>query len=131
MKINNLVVCEAIQQQSDAQDNSTVTVLQKPLPSIDLPFIPALYSFALSFGLYDFHNKDIQIHVELKSPDGQVAMTVDYQIPVGSIDPKVRSITGCVDCRNVRLNIPGEYCLTVQADDVSKTETILVRKADA
>lgn len=132
MRINNIVFCESAQMVPLPQGGA-MTVLTKPLPEIEIEFIPGLYSMTLSFGVSGIPKEGFQtIKVQIVDPEGKPVFSSESSSEDAGIPKEafLGSITVCMDMRNVRILQEGEYTVVIAVNDVSRTEYISVRKKD-
>lgn len=128
IRLNNIVFCDNTQQ-IPSSDNSTVTVITIPFPELCPPYIPGLFSFAVSFGVSGIDaDTSYDVSLVFSSPKGKILSTCTVPLVL----PKdMFNITCNVDFRNVLFEEEGVYQLCIQIKDVKRTEFISVRKGGA
>ncbi len=121
IKIVNFLCCKEIQTRFVNNETLPDNMLIGPLAEINLPFIPSMYSFSVSFGILSTDSKLEKFKVRYKfvDPDGKSVFdtnVLDLSIPLQS-GAECNSVQCNLDIKNILLEKEGIYSSELYLND--------------
>lgn len=116
--IGHIIVCDEA-----SESNEGVPILIKPLPMLRPISIPSNFSFSISVGFYNLVlSKNFEFTLQFISPRDEVIFEhkIIFEADEASIENEKFFRVLNLNCKNIELNVIGDYKVLVTTQDEEK-----------